>query len=100
LYDILSFIPVTSKSGLLNPQLAGRMLIVARVCVARGDPFSGNAEIQSGNNYEYLGDVYLWRHILPYYFILQKCAKIGDTLTKFYIHVTVHRDKFPYNKTN
>jgi hypothetical protein len=48
------------------------MLIVARVCVARGDPFSGNAEIESGNSSENFGDVYLWRHILTYYFILQK----------------------------
>jgi hypothetical protein len=57
------------------------VLIVAQVCVARGDPFSGNAAIESGNSFENLGDVYLWRHILTFYFILQKSAKIGDTLT-------------------
>jgi len=57
------------------------MLIVVRACVARGDPFSGNAEIESGNSFANLGDVYLWIHILPYHFILQKCAKIVDTLT-------------------
>ena len=57
------------------------MLIVARVCVVRGDTFSGVAEIESGNSFENLGDIYLRRHILPYYFILQKYTKIGDTLT-------------------
>jgi len=57
------------------------MLIVVRVCVARGDIFSGNAETESGNIYENLADVCIWRHTLPYYFILQKYAKISDTLT-------------------